>query len=164
MAGFGSPPALGFSRFAKRPPPLPTRGVCSPIAYNNSKGRTSRPAGPAQCRLFRPAIADYETRTRHIGELYGMVEDVTLTKPTQEWLDALIPLSIPCVKLNRLDDLPTDPHLSAVGFFETYEHPDVGAYKAMKPPLRFSKTPANIRRHPPRLGEHTDELLEEAGE
>ena len=33
----------------------------------------------------------------------------------------------------------------------------------MKPPMKFSKTPANIRRHPPRLGEHTDELIAEVG-
>jgi crotonobetainyl-CoA:carnitine CoA-transferase CaiB-like acyl-CoA transferase len=68
------------------------------------------------------------------------------------------------VKTNRLDDLETDPHLSAVGLFETYEHPEVGPYKAIRPPVRFTKTPANIRRHPPRLGQHTEEVLAEVSE
>lgn len=110
-----------------------------------------------------PRFANYETRTKHIGELYGMVEEITLTKTTQEWLDVLKPLNIPVVKMNRLDDLPNDPHLEAVEFFQPYEHPQVGRYRSMKPPMKFSKTPANIRRHPPRLGEHTDALIEEIG-
>jgi crotonobetainyl-CoA:carnitine CoA-transferase CaiB-like acyl-CoA transferase len=111
-----------------------------------------------------PRFKDYETRTKHIGELYGMVEAITQTRPTQEWLDLLMPLSIPVVKLNRLDDLPNDPHLAAVDFFQAYEHPKAGRYNAMRPPLRFSKTPANIRRHPPQLGEHNAEVLAEIGE
>ena len=68
------------------------------------------------------------------------------------------------VKTNRLDDLDEEPHLKAVGFFETYEHPEAGRYRSMKPPVKFSKTPSNIRRHPPRLGEHTDEVLAEVSE
>ena len=111
-----------------------------------------------------PRFKDYETRTRHIGELYGMVEEITETRPTQEWLDLLMPLNIPVVKLNRMDDLPNDPHLAAVDFFQGYEHPKAGTYNAMRPPLRFSKTPANIRRHPPQLGEHNAEVLAEIGE
>ena len=93
-----------------------------------------------------------------------MVEDITRTRSTQEWLDLLMPLSIPVVKLNRLDDLPNDPHLAAVDFFQAYDHPKAGRYNAMRPPLRFSKTPANIRRHPPQLGEHNAEVLAEIGE
>jgi crotonobetainyl-CoA:carnitine CoA-transferase CaiB-like acyl-CoA transferase len=73
----------------------------------------------------------------------------------------LKPLHIPVVKMNRLDDLQADPHLAAVGLFERYEHPDAGPYVSLRPPVIYSATPANIRRHPPRLGEHTDELLAE---
>lgn len=109
-----------------------------------------------------PRFADYETRTKNIGELYAMVEDVSIKKTTQEWLDVLRPLSIPVVKLNRMEDLMDDPHLDAVGLFESYEHPEVGAYTTMRSPFRFSKTPPNVRRHPPRLGEHTAELAAEA--
>ncbi len=53
------------------------------------------------------------------------------------------------------------PHLKAVGFFEGYDHPHAGRYVAMKPPVKFTGTPSNIRRHPPRLGEHTEEVLAE---
>lgn len=111
-----------------------------------------------------PRFADYSNRARHTRELYALIEQAAATKTTQEWLDILKPLSIPVVKTNTLDDLNTEPHLAAVGFFETYEHPEVGRYRAIRPPVKFSKTPANIRRHPPRLGEHTAEILAEAGE
>tara|TARA_R110000824_G_scaffold118960_12_gene271863 strand:+ start:19350 stop:20564 length:1215 start_codon:yes stop_codon:yes gene_type:complete len=110
-----------------------------------------------------PRFATYKARTQNIRELYAMLEELTEMKTTQEWLDALLPLSIPVVKMNRLDDLPDDPHLKAVGFFERYDHPHAGPYFALRPPVRFSGTPANIRRHPPRLGEQTREVLSELG-
>ena len=108
-----------------------------------------------------PRFADYKTRARHVRELYGLVEAVTPTRTTDEWLALLKPLHIPVVKMNRLDDLQADPHLAAVGLFERYEHPDAGPYVSLRPPVIYSATPANIRRHPPRLGEHTEELLAE---
>ena len=108
-----------------------------------------------------PRFADYKTRARHVRELYGLVEEVTPTRTTDEWLALLKPLHIPVVKMNRLDDLQADPHLAAVGLFERYEHPDAGSYVSLRPPVIYSATPANIRRHPPRLGEHTEELLAE---
>lgn len=108
-----------------------------------------------------PRFSDYFTRFKHITELYALVEQAAATKTTQEWLDILKPLSIPVVKTNRLDDLPQDPHLKAVGFFQPFDHPQLGRYVSMRPPVKFSRTPSNIRRHPPGLGEHTDEVLAE---
>jgi crotonobetainyl-CoA:carnitine CoA-transferase CaiB-like acyl-CoA transferase len=115
--------------------------------------------------VFRddPRFATYKARTQNIRELYAMIEELTEQKTTQEWLDALLPLSIPIVRMNRLDDLPNDPHLKAVGFFERHDHPHAGPYFALRPPVRFFGTPANIRRHPPRLGEQTREVLAEIG-
>lgn len=110
-----------------------------------------------------PRFSTYKARTQNIRELYAMLEELTEQKTTQEWLDALLPLSIPIVKMNRLDDLQDDPHLKAVDFFQRYDHPHAGPYFALRPPVRFSETPANIRRHPPRLGEQTREVLSEIG-
>jgi crotonobetainyl-CoA:carnitine CoA-transferase CaiB-like acyl-CoA transferase len=108
-----------------------------------------------------PRFADFRTRAAHIGELYKMVDEVTRTRTTDEWLALLKPLNIPVVRMNRFDDLPDDPHLKAVGFFAHLQHPDAGAYVTPRPPVNYSKTPANIRRHPPRLGQHNDEVLAE---
>ena len=65
--------------------------------------------------------------------------------------------------MNRLDDLQDDPHLKAVDFFMRFDHPHAGPYFALKPPVRFAQSPSSIRRHPPRLGEQTEEVLREAG-
>ena len=110
-----------------------------------------------------PRFADYSSRARHTHELYGLIDQAAATKTTQEWLDILKPLSIPVVKTNGLADLPDDPHLKAVDFFQTYDHPGVGPYRQMKPPVSFSKSPSNLRRHPPTLGQHTEEVLAELG-
>lgn len=108
-----------------------------------------------------PRFADFRVRAQHGPELFALVEEVVRTKTTGEWLALLKPLQIPVVKMNRLDDLPSDPHLEAVDLFERYEHPEAGAYVALRPPVHYAATPANIRRHPPRLGQHTDEILAE---
>ena len=108
-----------------------------------------------------PRFSDFRTRAAHISELYALVEDVTRTRTTDEWLELLKPLQIPVVRMNRLDDLMDDPHLKAVGLFQRHEHPDAGPYNVMRPPVKYSRTPANIRRHPPKLGQHTDEVLAE---
>jgi crotonobetainyl-CoA:carnitine CoA-transferase CaiB-like acyl-CoA transferase len=118
-------------------------------------------AGWAETFGKDPRFADYKTRAGHVRELYGLVEEVTRTHTTAEWLALLKPLAIPVVRMNRLDDLPHDPHLDAVELFARYRHPQAGGYVSMRPPVRYSVTPANIRRHPPRLGEHTDEVLAE---
>ena len=48
--------------------------------------------------------------------------------------------------------------------YYAHQHPDAGPYVQMRPPVKYSATPANIRRHPPRLGQHTDEVLAEVEE
>ncbi|MFZ5730763.1 MAG: CaiB/BaiF CoA transferase family protein [Pseudomonadota bacterium] len=108
-----------------------------------------------------PRFSDYAQRAKHTRELYGLVEEVTSTRTTAEWLDLLKGLSIPVQKTNRFEDLESDPHIEAVGLFERYDHPHVGPYKTVRPPVKFEKTPANIRRHPPRLGEQTEEIFGE---
>ena len=107
-----------------------------------------------------PRFATDAARFDNIAALYALLETVTPLRSTAEWLALLRPLSIPVVKVNRLDDLETDPHLVAVGLFEEYTHPALGGYIQVRPPVRFDKTPSNIRRHPPLLGEHNDELFD----
>lgn len=56
-----------------------------------------------------------------------------------------------------------DPHLQAVGMFETHQHPTEGETVLVRPPVKFEKSPAKIRTHAPRFGEHGRELLRELG-
>ena len=65
--------------------------------------------------------------------------------------------------VNTLESLLRDPHLEATGFWQTFEHPSEGTLRLPGLPAAYSKTPGAIRRLPPRLGEHSIEILGEAG-
>jgi len=76
-----------------------------------------------------------------------------------QWLAALHEADIPACPVNAIEDLFTDPHLTAVDFFERVEHPTEGGLTVCRFPLRFSGSPCEIRRLAPNLGEHNDEVL-----
>jgi crotonobetainyl-CoA:carnitine CoA-transferase CaiB-like acyl-CoA transferase len=65
--------------------------------------------------------------------------------------------------MNSIDDIVRDPHLAAIGYFESVEHPSEGRLRSLKVPSEWSETAPAYRRHAPRLGEHTREVLAEAG-
>ena len=65
--------------------------------------------------------------------------------------------------MNTLDSLLDDPHLNAVGFWQQLDHPTEGKLRMTRFPVNFSGTPAENRRHQPVMGEHTREVLTEAG-
>jgi len=72
-------------------------------------------------------------------------------------------LDIAATRIHTIDELPEHPHLKAVGLFERAEHPSEGSIVAVRPPARFARTPASLRLPAPLLGQHTDEVLREAG-
>ena len=145
--------------------PFPTRdGHMALLPYSHKQWRQFFAlAGWSETVAKDPRFAEPVARAKHIGDLYALMDQATVTKTTAEWLALLRPLSIPAAALNRFGDLLDDPHLNAVGLFERYEHPHAGGYVAMRSPFRFEKTPADIRRHPPTLGEDTAEVLAEVG-
>lgn len=111
-----------------------------------------------------PRITDPDRRSRGIGDLYTIISEVMPSRTSAEWLELLEAADVPAMPVNRLEDLPEDPHLKATGFFVDYDHPTEGALKTMRTPITFSATPAEtVRRPPPRLGEDTREVLAEAG-
>ena len=61
------------------------------------------------------------------------------------------------------EELPSDPHLNAVGFWQHVEHPSEGCLLVPQVPVGLSRTPGGIRRLAPRLGEHSTESLREGG-
>jgi crotonobetainyl-CoA:carnitine CoA-transferase CaiB-like acyl-CoA transferase len=96
-----------------------------------------------------------------VAEYHAMMDEAAASHTTAEWMALCAEHSIPAMRANRPDELFDDPQLSET-LFETRELEGEGAYRAMKPGLRFSKTPVSIRRDPPPIGRHTDEVLEEA--
>jgi crotonobetainyl-CoA:carnitine CoA-transferase CaiB-like acyl-CoA transferase len=102
-------------------------------------------------------------RVTNIDDTYSETAKVMATRTTGEWLKIFGETSVPTIVVNTLEDLTRDPHLQAVGFWQEIEHPTEGRLRMTRFPMTFSETPADVRRLQPRLGEHSREILEEAG-
>ena len=109
-------------------------------------------------------FATITDRTRNIDELYALLAREMPARTTADWVSALEPLGIPAQPVLTPEDLFEDPHLAAVGMFEQVEHPSEG--DADVAPAADCRSTAGTRppvRGAPRLGEHGDEVLREAG-
>ena len=110
-----------------------------------------------------PRLADAETRSRHVAELYALVAQCVSDRPSAYWLAKLEVADIPCGPVNPLADLPADAQLAAVDFFPLAEHPSEGSIRMVRPPVRFGDADWALRQPAPRLGQHSREILREAG-
>lgn len=102
-------------------------------------------------------------RTENIDALYRALTDCIATRSTSDWLEACERLDIPAAPLRRLQDLEEDPHLKQTGFFISLEDPAMGRLVMPNAPLKFDGESANPTLLPPRLGQHTTEVLRAAG-
>ena len=107
--------------------------------------------------------ASQEARSRNYAEAYAFVAAEMRKKTTAEWVAALERGDIPVQRMNSLDDIVADPHLAAIGYLKSVEHPSEGRLKSLAVPSEWSESAPGYRRHAPRLGEHTREVLKEAG-
>ena len=110
-----------------------------------------------------PRFRNHTERGVNIAEVYAYVADVMQTRSTADWLQALDAADIPVMPMHTPSSLVTDPHLEASGFFQLVEHPTEGMLRMMKPTLSWSEGPLTIRSLPPSLGQHSAEILREAG-
>ncbi len=106
---------------------------------------------------------DRHERNARIQEIYDDMALVTQRMSSAQCLALCEALDIAATRIYSIGELPEHPHLKAVQLFERHEHPAEGAIVGVRPPTRFARTPASVRRLAPLLGEHNDELLREAG-
>ena len=110
-----------------------------------------------------PRFANIRTRTQSIDALYQLVADELKQRTTSEWRQLLPESDIPIFPMHTFETLLQDEHLQATGFFRHTEHPVVGTVLETAVPSEWSDTVPDNHRPVPVLGQHTAEVLGEAG-
>jgi len=110
-----------------------------------------------------PLFANHEVRSQNYDTAYAFVSQELKKRTTAEWVEAFESADIPVQRMNSLEDIVADPHLAAIGYLKTVEHPSEGRIRSLAVPSEWSESVPEYRRHAPRLGEHTREVLREAG-
>ncbi len=108
-------------------------------------------------------FADNAARFANRPALVAAIESVTSTLSRLEVLTTLSEAGVPCSALQGYDEVAADPQLAARGFFKEIEHPAAGPVRQLGSPMYFGERPLPVRRPSPRLGEHSAEVLGEAG-
>lgn len=157
---------MGYNRALapERRPYKTADGFIAVLPYSDRHWRSFFEAIGAAQSADDPRFANASERSRHVRLLYAMIAEAMPAKTTFEWLETFGRADVPAVPVNTLEDLKVDPHLEEVRFFETYDHPSEGPVITTAVPVKYAATPGDAcRLPPPRLGEHTREVLLEAG-
>ncbi|MFL5368998.1 MAG: CaiB/BaiF CoA transferase family protein [Myxococcales bacterium] len=154
----------GYVRLLHRQPYQTRDGWLCVLVYTDKQWQTFfRLIGRSEELASDPRLATYAGRAKNYDAAYGRLAEIFPTRTTAEWLELLEPNDIPCVRVNDLDDLIDDEHLAAVGFFRMVDHPTEGRVRVAGIPSRWDGASLQITRPAPRLGEHSVEVLREAG-
>jgi crotonobetainyl-CoA:carnitine CoA-transferase CaiB-like acyl-CoA transferase len=110
-----------------------------------------------------PRFARLVDRALNLPALYSLVEEAMATRGTAEWIRRLDAADIPNGPVVTLEGLLENAYLRDTGYFQRVDHPTEGEMITTAVPVEFSESPGSVRRLAPRLGEHTEEVLREAG-
>jgi crotonobetainyl-CoA:carnitine CoA-transferase CaiB-like acyl-CoA transferase len=168
LGGYSFEPHTGEPGYARmlardRRPFQTADGYVCALIYNDKQWKAffaliGRPE-LMQSEKFR----DQEARSRNYDDAYALVDAEMRKRGTEEWIAALEAADIPVQRMNSLTDIIADPHLEAIGYFREIEHPSEGRIRSMAVPSEWSETAPEYRLHAPQHGQHTRELLAEAG-
>jgi crotonobetainyl-CoA:carnitine CoA-transferase CaiB-like acyl-CoA transferase len=106
-----------------------------------------------------PRFARNRDRVGNRDLVDGMVQEMIATRTRAEWIEALDAAGIPAGPINDVAEALDSPQTRGRGMVTDFDHPALGLIRMLGLPIRQEGTPASIRRHPPLLGEHTDEVL-----
>ena len=156
---------MGYSRIlnAERKPYATLDGHLAVLPYTDENWSAFFRIAGREDLAAHPSFASFETRVRDAQTVYGILAEVIATRTTAEWQRDLDAAQIPVMAVNTKEGLLNNEQLDASGFWHMVEHPTEGRLRMTDPPVRFSASPSSLRLPAPRLGEHSREILAEAG-
>ena len=168
LGGLTYDPPLDHGGYARllsryRRPYQTSDGYICALIYNDKQWRSFFAAIGQLEFLEQPRFANHAARHAHIDEIYEEVGRIFLGRTTAEWRELLEREDIPVMPMNTLETIVDDPHLAAIGFFKTVEHPVEGRIRQMQVPSTWSATQPEAGGPAPTLGEHAKDVLLEAG-
>jgi crotonobetainyl-CoA:carnitine CoA-transferase CaiB-like acyl-CoA transferase len=169
LAGLSFEPPHGEPGYARlltahRRPYRTLDGHLCVLIYNDKHWKSFFGAiGDLQRLTQDERFSTHTQRAAHIDAVYAHVADVMRTRSTADWQALLDAADIPNMPMNSPQDLLEDPHLQAVGFIRHTQHPTEGSLRTPGNPTRWSRTPCTEPGPAPQLGEHTAQVLREAG-
>jgi crotonobetainyl-CoA:carnitine CoA-transferase CaiB-like acyl-CoA transferase len=110
-----------------------------------------------------PRFATIDARMENRPALVAEFESALAARGTEDWVEALIEAGVPCGPIHDYAEVFADPHTQAREMEVRLEYPVEGTIHALGIPVKLSATPGAVRRPAPLLGEHTEEVLREAG-
>ncbi len=168
MCGLTFDPPLdqgGYRRLLSRSrkPFAPADGYLGAVLYTDRHWQRFRElVGPCDA-LADPGFQTFAGRQERIDEVNQRLGEIFATRTTAEWQELLNAADIPCMPLHSLTSILEDPHLKAVGFFETSEHPVEGKIRTLRVPSTWSLSQPEHSGPAPVLGQDTEAVLRETG-
>jgi crotonobetainyl-CoA:carnitine CoA-transferase CaiB-like acyl-CoA transferase len=153
----------GYARLLARRPYQTRDGYLCTLVYNDKQWKSFTEAIGQPDIMKDERFATQASRARNISSIYAWLADLLRTRTTAEWVALMEKADIPVAPVNGVEDVVADPHLAATGFFSMEEHPSEGRLRTMRTPTSWSASPPGAQRRAPRLGEHSAEVLREAG-
>jgi crotonobetainyl-CoA:carnitine CoA-transferase CaiB-like acyl-CoA transferase len=102
-------------------------------------------------------------RVEHRGECVAILSEVFKSKSVEHWVKLISDAGIPCGPINRVSDVVSNPQVLARNMVADIPHPNVQELRVPNSPLKLAATPPSVRRPPPLLGQHNEEILSELG-
>ncbi len=160
-----APEGAGYRRLLnKERRPYPSKdGFFALLPYTDANWREFTDLVGRPDIMADPRFASLATRLANIEVVYATLAEICATRTNAEWIALLKPSNIPHGPVQTLEDLLHDEQLEATGFWKEVEHPTEGPIRMTDIPPRFSRTKPEVRRLQPNLGEHSREILAEAG-
>ena len=153
----------GYARLLARRPYATRDGFICVLVYNDKQWKSFCEAIGRPELMADHRYASQAARAKYIPEIYDELAELMKTRTTAEWTALLERADIPVAHMNSIEDVVHDPHLAASGFLATENHPTEGKLLALRTPTDWSASPPGVPGPAPRLGQHSAEVLREAG-